>query len=134
MTKEFQDEIKKAVERPVIDVPGVSRGSPPVFVKLERYKEILDDVQKLRSYSLGLRDAIDAMADIEKELKTAMTLINKVLDKVNILISAVDSKLLQKAGPSSALSTIKPPEDVESYVKGIYDQIEKLKGELKTLS
>ncbi len=134
MTKKFQDQIKKAVENPVMDIPGGSRGSPPVFVKLDRYKEILDDVQKLRSYALGLRDAIDAMADIEKEFKTAMTLTNKVLDKVNILISSVDSKLLQKAGPSSDLSTIKPPEDVESYVKGIYDQIEKLKGEMKTLS
>jgi Mg2+ and Co2+ transporter CorA len=135
MTKEFEEQVKKAVQKPTIDFPGVPKGaSPPVFVKIDRYKDLLEDIQKLRSYSLGLRDAIDAMADIEKEFKTAMNLTNKVLDKVNILVSSIDMKLLQKHGSSAVLSTIKPPEDVENYVKGIYDQIEKLKTELKSLS
>jgi hypothetical protein len=29
---------------------------------------------------------------------------------------------------------VKPPEEVESYIKGIYDQVERLKGELQSLS
>ena len=136
MPEDFEKQIKKAIQKPVIGVPVTrKKASPPVFVKLERYKELLEDVQKLRSYSLGLRDALDAMAEIEKEFKTAMGLSNKVLDKVNILISSLDMKLLQKTGPyADTLSPIKPPEDVENYVRGIYEQIEKLKTELQALS
>ncbi|UCD03376.1 MAG: hypothetical protein JSV63_01950 [Candidatus Aenigmatarchaeota archaeon] len=130
MAKEFEEQVKKAVAKPMVDIPGAPKGaSPPVFVKLDRFRDLLEDIQKLRSYSLGLRDAIDAMAEIEKEFKTAMGLTHKVLDKVNILISSIDAKLLQKTGPSSLLATIKPPEDVDKYVKGISDQIEKLKSE-----
>jgi hypothetical protein len=135
MPEDFERQIKKAVGDPVIKVPATGKkSSPPVFVKIERYRELLEDVQKLRSYSLGLRDALDAMGEIEKELKTAMSLTNKVLDKVNIIISSLDMKLLQRTGGGPThLGTVKPPEDVEGYVKGIYEQIEKLKAELQSL-
>ncbi len=136
MPADFEEKIKKAIQKPAPSAPpGGKRHSPPVFIKIERYKELLDDVQKLRSYTLGLRDALDAMGEIEKELKTAMSLSNKVLDKINIIISSLDMKLLQKSGPAvDTEHPIKPPEDVENYVKGIYEQIEKLKTELKALS
>ncbi len=136
MPDDFEKQIKRAISKPVIEAPvTANKSSPPVFVKIERYKELLEDVQKLRSYSLGLRDALDAMAEIEKEFKTAMSLTNKVLDKVNIIISSLDMKLLQKTGPSlDTSSPIKPPEEVENYVRGIYEQIEKLKSELQSIS
>ena len=137
MMEDFESEIKQAVNtRPAFEMPEARPvNSPPVFVKIDRYKELLMDIQKLRSYSLGLRDALDAMAEIEKEFKTAMGLTNKVLDKVNMLISSLDMKLLRKAGvDADHLPVVKPPEEVESYVKGIYDQVEKLKNELHSLS
>jgi len=134
MPDDFETQIKRAIQKPAIGVHTKKKGSsPPVFVKLERYKEILQDIQKLKSYTLGLRDALDAMADIEKEFKTAMNLSDKVLDKVNILISSLDMKMLQKSGPLTALTPIKPPTDIENYVKGIYEQIERLKTELQSL-
>ncbi len=137
MEDDFESEIKQAVSRrPAFEVPESRPAtSPPVFVKIDRYKELLEDIQKLRSYSLGLRDALDAMAEIEKEFKTAMGLTNKVLDKVNMLISSLDMKLLRKAGTDvDHLPPVKSPDEVESYVKGIYDQVEKLKKELHSLS
>jgi hypothetical protein len=137
MAEDFESQVKEAVtKKPAFAVqkPGASM-SPPVFVKVERYRELLEDIQKLRSYSLGLRDAIDAMSEIEKEFKTAMDLTNKVLDKVNIIISSLDMKLLRKTGIShDEAPSVKPPEEVETYLKGIYDQVDKLKTELQTLS
>ncbi len=137
MGENFEQEVKKAVQlEPVMNIPQPAIKGPPVFIKVERFKELLDDIQQLRSYSLGLRDAIDAMSEIEKEFKVAMNLTNKVLDKVNMLLSSIDMKLLKKGGeppPAEAMS-IKPPPEIENYVKGIYDQIEKLKGELQSIS
>jgi len=136
MGENFEREIKKAVQlEPALNVSKPSPRSPPVFIKLDRFKELLGDVQQLRSYSLGLRDALDAMSEIEKEFKTAMNLTNKVLDKVNMILSSIDMKLLKGGGttPSEAMS-IKPPPEIESYVQGIYEQIEKLKGELQSIA
>lgn len=136
--EDFAGEIKKAIQsEPAVKAPVEKGGvSPPVFVKVERYGELLEDVNQLRSYSLGMRDALDALSEIEKELKAAMNLTAKVLDKVNMVISSIDMKLLKKSGPvlSAETETIRPPLEVESNLKEIYDQIERLKGELKTIS
>jgi hypothetical protein len=136
MEDDFEAEVKRAVGmKPMFATQGPAMASPPVFVKVDRYRELLEDIQKLRSYSLGMRDALDAMSEIEKELKTAMNLTNKVLDKVNLIISSLDMKLLRKTGMAQEEEPgVKPPEEVESYIKGIYDQVERLKGELQSLS
>jgi hypothetical protein len=136
MPEKFAEEVKKAVQlEPVMNIVKPGPKGPPVFIKVDRFKELLGDIQQLRSYSLGLRDALDAMSEIEKEFKTAMNLTNKVLDKVNMLLTSIDMKLLKKGGetPAEAMA-IKPPPEIEHYVKGIYEQIERLKGELSSLA
>ena len=136
MADDFESQIKSAIDRKPAFMMNSPQGvSPPVFVKVDKYKELLEDIQKLRSYSLGLRDALDAMNEIEKEFKAAMSLTNKVLDKVNMIISSLDMKLLRKTGVSHGDEPhAKPPEEVENYLRGIYDQVEKLKGELQSIS
>jgi len=134
--EDFEKEIKKAVQfDPILNIMDRRGPSPPVFVKVDRFRELLDDVGKMRSYSLGLRDALDAMSELEKEFKTAMTITNKVLDKLNIIISSIDMKLLKKPGePQQEEGPVRAPEEIEAYVKGIYEQIERLKGELQSLA
>jgi hypothetical protein len=142
MFKDFEKEVKEAIKKePSLELPKEAAGtSPPVFVKVERYKDLLGDIQQLRSYSLGMRDALDAMSEIEKELKTAMNLTNKVLDKLNMIISSLDMKLLKKSGPvmppmaGDEGVSVKPPAEVEGHIKEIYEQIERLKGELHSIS
>ena len=135
-TEDFEREIKKAIQLdPLMGIADRKCPSPPVFVKVDRFRELLDDVSKMRSYSLGLRDALDAMSELEKEFKTAMTITNKVLDKLNIIISSIDMKLLKKPGePQPEEPSARAPEEIEAYVKGIYEQIERLKGELQSLA
>ncbi len=134
--EDFEKEIKKAVQfDPILNIMDRKGPSPPVFVKVDRFRELLDDVAKMRSYSLGLRDALDAMSELEKEFKTAMTITNKVLDKLNIIISSIDMKLLKKPGePQPEEPAARAPEEIEAYIKGIYEQIERLKGELQSLA
>ena len=135
--EDFDSEIKRAIQQiPHLDSPKSRLApSPPVFVKVERYRELLEDLQQLRSYSLGLRDALDAMSELEKEFKTAMGLTHKVLDKLNIIISSIDMKLLRRQdSEAGGESSIRPPPEIEEYVKSIYEQIDRLKTELHSLS
>jgi len=136
MADDFELEIKRAVRTPMYDEPKPRPSSmPPVFVKVDRYRELLENVQQMRSYALGLRDALDAMADIEKEFKTAMSITAKALDKLNLVISTIDMKLLRtSSSPADSSESVKPPAEIEDQVRGIYEQIEKLKGELRTVS
>ncbi len=107
-------------------------GSPPVFIKIDKYTDIIKNLQKLKTYSLSLRDALDAMSDIEKELTTGISISNKALDDFNTIIAVLDSKLLR----ANAIDDFDAgaPDDVERYIKGIYEQMDKIKTELKDIS
>lgn len=113
--------------------PSGSKDMPPLFVKVDKYEDVIKNVQELRSYTLSLRDALDALADIEKELKVGMEVAHKTLDRVNAIISMLDSKLLRTQGIDIE-GEVKTPKEVEGYIKNVYGQIERLKSELKAIS
>lgn len=108
-----------------------SAGSPPVFIKVDKYTDIVKHLQKLKGYSLSLRDALDALSDIEKEINTGISIAHRALDDFNTIISTLDSKIT-KADTTSDID-IDSSEDVDEYVKGIYDQMEKIKAELRSV-
>ena len=111
---------------------GEIHGSPPVFIKIDKYSDIVKNLQKLKSYAMSLRDALDALSDIEKEITTGISIAHKALDDFNTIIAILDSKLLR----ASAIEDLDvgAPGDVDKYIKGIYDQMEKIKGELKEMT
>jgi hypothetical protein len=106
-------------------------GSPPVFIKVDKYTEIVRNLGRLKSYALSLRDALDALADIEKEITTGISIAHKALDDFNTTIAILDSKLLRASAIKDM--TVNQPDDVDNYIKGIYDQMDKIKAELRSL-
>ena len=107
---------------------------PPLFIRIDKYKELIQNLQRLKSYALSLRDALDALNDIEKELRTGIDLTQKALDDFNSIISVMDSKLIRLAGGEEGEIEGETPEHMDEYIKGVYDQISKIKDELKTIS
>ncbi len=123
----------KKEEAPPAPVPEEARipAGPPLFVKLDKYQHIVSNIQRLKSYSLGLRDGLDALSDIEKELQNGISLINKALDNLNSTLSMLDTKLLRVQGIEK--EGAETPKEVEEYIKGVYKQMEKIKQDLKSM-
>jgi len=107
---------------------------PPLFIKIDKYKEIIQNLQRLKSYALSLRDAMDALNDIEKELRTGIEITHKALDDFNAIIALMDSKLIRLAGGDEGDFEGDVPEHMDDYIKGVYDQISKIRDELRTIS
>jgi hypothetical protein len=122
-----EESVKSSRAEPM---PAPEQKTPPLFIKVDRYKDIIKNIQELKSYALGLRDALDALADIEKELKTGLELTNKALDRFNTIISLLDAKLLKfhEGGDEARV-----PGEMDEYVKNLYDQMEKIRHELRTI-
>jgi len=120
------------LDKPPERAPAHHKSAPPLFVKVDKYDEVIKDVQELRSHSLSLRDALDALADIEKELKVGMEVAHKALDKVNSILSSLDASLL-RPGNVTLEDKTKAPKEVEGYIKNVYGQIEKLKSDLRAI-
>lgn len=110
-----------------------SSAAPPLFIKIDKYQEVVDSLVKLKSISLSLRDALDALADIEKELTTGINISHKALDDFNTIISILDSKLM-RMGELGTGRGKQSPGDLNTYVRGIYDQMDKIKQDLKNVS
>jgi hypothetical protein len=102
---------------------------PQLFIKLDKYRDIVRNIQDLKSYALSLRDAVDALSDIEKEMKNAIDLANKTLDKFNTMISAIDARFSR---PNEG-EVPETPHDMDNYIKDMYDQLEKIRHELRTI-
>lgn len=114
-----------------------TRPMPPLFIKIEKYREVIQSIQQLRSYALSLRDALDALSDIERELSTGLEITHKALDKFNNILSILDVKLSRAHFKGRELGEIErgikaqTPTEIEDYVKNLYDQMEKIRSELK---
>jgi hypothetical protein len=125
--------VERRTEKPM-PRPGYThpRSPPPLFIKIDKYQEVVDSLQKLKSLALGLRDALDALADIEKELTTGINISHKALDDFNTIISMLDSKLTRVGEIGTGKKTGITGE-VDSYVRNIYSQMDKIKQELKNV-
>ncbi|MBI4175601.1 MAG: hypothetical protein HY518_00200, partial [Candidatus Aenigmarchaeota archaeon] len=113
-------------------MPPPPKKSPPLFIKLDKYKDLVKDIQTLKSYSLSLRDALDALSDIEKELQEGLSVINRSLDTFTIILSAIDDKMLKTEDLTKGVT--EAPEEIDRYIKGVHQQIEKIREELKAIS
>ena len=134
--EEPKPEQKKPAEttfKPVVEVDGPTP-APPVFIKIDKYGEIVKNIQRLKSFALGLRDALDALSDIEKELSTGLTIANRALDNFNAAITVMDAKFLRIAGTEELNEENDVPADLDHYVKNVYDQMTRLKKEISTIA
>ncbi|RLI97758.1 MAG: hypothetical protein DRO99_02510 [Candidatus Aenigmatarchaeota archaeon] len=113
-------------------MPAGEHGSPPLFIKIDKYRELVQNLSELKSYSLSLRDALDALADIEKEISNGISVTQMALDKINHVISTLDAKLL-RVGSESEADIVEMPKEMDNYVKNLYDNMERIKHELRTL-
>ena len=128
-------ELPMPITEPAVEAPAPRQqpkpATPPLFIKIDKYRDVLKNVQELKSFSVGLRDAMDAIADVEHELKTGLEIANKALDRFNTLLSLLDAKLIRIEGVEPA--DVQTPKEIDDYVKGLYDQIERIKHELRAI-
>lgn len=133
-------EIKKvppAAPRP--PMAPVSK-SPPLFIKVDKYRDIVKNIRNLKSYILNLRDAIDVLEDMQKEISNGINVAHKTLDELNIIISNLDSFFLRPQGVEHDLEEDEIPEpemagsgETGSQMKNVYTNLERLRAQLRAI-
>lgn len=103
--------------------------SPPLFIKIDRYNELARNISELKSHALSVRDALDALNDIEKEIKNAIDITQIGLDNVTSTIALIDTKLL-KIGRDDSEEVMEIPREMDDYMKSLYDNMERIRHEL----
>jgi hypothetical protein len=151
--KELQPEKPKEEEKgfePPIKLPEIRKvppkpvrppapESPPIFIKVDKYRNIIRNIRDLKSYLLNLRDALDVLEDMQKEVANGIEVAHKTLDELNMIISNLDSFFMRPQGIEHHMEEemSEPgrmsPGEAENYMKGVSTQLEKLRAQLRAI-
>jgi len=133
---------------PLRDAPQerVPQGSPPLFIKVDKYRDVIKNIRNLRSYILNLRDALDVLEDIQKEFANGIHVAQKTADELNVILSSLDSFFLrphtiehedldemEEEDYIPRHPEARSPNEMETYVRDVYGELEKLRSHLKSI-
>ncbi len=104
-------------DRDVVEVKPETPGPTefaPLFVKVEKYREAIIDLQELKSYLAGIKEIFEVVKELEELRQTSVEMVLSSIEKVETVISDLDMLLLKPPGVR-----------LEGYAKGMED-VEKI--------
>ena len=142
--KKDMEEIKKEVEppapvitRPVeplpkaIDIPTVTepKSFAPLYIKVDRYREVLQKVQKLKAIINNINTLLALQDQMDQARGDASVALKKNLEEFASTAAALDQELVR---PQSFEPYIKETgvQNVEGYTRELQDEISKMKEQL----
>jgi hypothetical protein len=132
-------ELKKIPLKPL---PRLASQSPPIFIKVEKYREIIKGIRDLRSYILNLRDTLDVLVDMQRELANGIEIAQKTLDELSTILANLDSFFIKPQGTKDKMDEYgeqdeqeeNEPGEIQSSMNDVYGHLEKLRAQLKSIS
>jgi len=108
--------------------------SAPLFVKIEKYRNILNNLNDLKATVLMLKNALIVQKEIERTRDENINLIQSGINKIDKKLLALDTEFLRPRGYVEQLPThIHESEGLEGAVDNLKSQIDDLKSELETI-
>lgn len=115
-----------------------SSDSPPLFIKVDKYREIVKNIRDLKSNIMNMRDALDVLAEMQKEVANGIEIAHKTIDGLNGVIANLDSYFLRPQGIQHHMEDDVGPGavdegEIENQMKDVYGQVEKLRAQLRSI-
>jgi hypothetical protein len=129
-------EIKRSLPKPPTR-PAPSQ-SPPLFIKVDKYRDVVRNIRELRSYILNLRDALDVLKDMQREIANGIEIAQKTLDELNSITSSLDSFFMKphtmdRPGEYEEREELEESDEVDTSMRDVYGQLEKLRAQLRAI-
>jgi hypothetical protein len=143
--KKELEEVKEAVEAPVEKPEEVKppvekppeKPKPalaPLFVKLERYRAILDTITWLKSTLAMVREGFATLNELERLRSESMSVLQETLAKIEEYLLTLDAEFARPTGyvPTAPVE-VKEVGKLESTLADLRYQVDRLKAELERL-
>lgn len=125
--KEHKEEKENLEEQPAVYAP--------LFVKIDRYRNIISSVSSLRNTAIVVKNTLSVMNELEKTKQQTTSLMREAIEKLEKRLNSLDNELVRPAG----LNTQAPTEvyqdvhNVEATLADLKSQIQQLKSELQQM-
>jgi len=102
----------------------------PLFVKIEKYKSILEVLEELKATMKMIKNGLETQKEIEALADKNRKLIESCINKVNEKIISLDSEFRRPKGYREEKTPIRRTDELEYVLDDLKTQIEDLKSEL----
>ncbi|MBI4162547.1 MAG: hypothetical protein HY513_02595 [Candidatus Aenigmarchaeota archaeon] len=128
-TRTFITEEKPVYEETYTETPGA-----PLFVKVDKYRDVLRDVHELKLYTAGIKQVLDLLHDIETIRMDANKVLRATVQRIEKSLVEMDSELLRPRGAIMSEITREDTEvrHIEGSLTELQKQLSDLKRELQT--
>ena len=135
---ELPKQMPEMPERIKPEIPEITPQEPtvsaPLFVKIEKYRNVLNTLNDLKTTILMLKNALVVQKELERTRDENVSLIQSGINKIDKKILALDAEFLRPRGYIEQLPThIHESEGLEGAVDNLKSQIDDLKSELETI-
>jgi len=116
--------IKKEPEKPTV---------APLFVKIDRYRQILTTIGNLKTAIMIIKNSLATLQHIERVRDDTFDIVNDVIENMHEKLVTIDNDLLRPAGfhePAEMSPQHQDIRSIEATVADLQGQIEQLKSEL----
>ncbi len=127
-------DIKKAIEREdeeVVNIPNPA--GAPLFVKIEKYKEIVKSVLEIRTFISGTKQAFTILSEIETIRNDALNILKTSMQRLEKRVVELDNLMLRPRGIPFEEDDVEEVGHVEDGLMDLQKQVSELKRELQTL-
>ncbi|MEM5875269.1 MAG: hypothetical protein QXW01_00425 [Candidatus Aenigmatarchaeota archaeon] len=106
--------------------------SVPLFVKIDKYRNIVSSLMQIKTYLITLKNTIVAIEQLERARVESLSALSKTIEKINEKITELENNLVKPIGFSFGVpETVEELSTVHSAISSLKSQIEELKAELE---
>lgn len=132
------DQPQLSMEPPKPTPPAIRREPEkptvaPLFVKMDRYRQILTTIGNLKTALMIVKNSLGTLKQIEKVRDETFNIVSDIVEKMDDKLIALDNDLLRPAGFHGSEEVSSEQQDIrsiEATVSDLQGQIEQLKSEL----
>ena len=121
--------LKEAVNEPSDVVEEYVEAGMPVFIKIERYEDLISIIDELKSFHSALVEVKRIIDEIEAVRSSALSLLDRVNSRIDNRIKELDSFLSRPKGLPLEKKT-KEARDIDEAVSRLKEELEQLKKEI----
>jgi predicted RNase H-like nuclease (RuvC/YqgF family) len=122
-------------EKPVKEIkqePQPIKQEAPLFVKIEKYNQILRSINELKSCVGAMKNAFVVLDRVETLKKEGLNALQEAIENSERKLSFLNSELLKPSGYAEEVKAESfKAEDLEGVLSELKSQVDQLKAELK---
>ena len=113
--------------------PPVQEESAPLFVKVDKYKEILTSIQEIKIFVSGMKQLFNIIHDLETVREEALKIMRATIQRFERCIVEIDTELLRPKGADIGIVPRGTEEvrHIETSLGDLQKQLSSLREDLK---